>query len=472
MDTKRDDTSHSAPARVRPCRPTTAGTALFVLGSLVIAGGHASAGEEASAALAGQTLTQGGSSTFYELPVAAAGRYGAVLGFSNGGSRPAVVVVEGQRVEVPVGTISATHVMQVSDNALTVTQAALAGDAKLSRVTVQPATAAAPPATPTASRDFTLHPFTPTSIWNLPIGTTAAFEPADSARTSSLRMLGNTWANEGTYSHPVVRANLSDPMATVTDTGDASRSGTYRIPSSAPIAAGTDKHLHVISPDGTTVDEAWAMTRSSPSSYTVGRHETVDLRGTGMGPSNGTRAYGGSAIGGLIRAWEVDPDHPKYTGRIDHALAIALRDDQLLYSGGNSGYSGGYGTAKGYVWPATEQDWDSPWAYKGIIPMGTYVAIPGSVDLSTLGLTPQGLMLAKAYQDYGAYVTDRSGDAILAYVEPSAAGKAFTDKLLGPNWTASDLKRIRAQLRVTSSNTAATPNGAPLGAPRRAPLLP
>ena len=120
------------------------------------------------------------------------------------------------------------------------------------------------------------------------------------------------------------------------------------------------------------------------------------------------------------------------------------------------------------MWPATEQDWDSPWTYSGTIPMGSYVAIPGGVDLGSLGLSPQGLMLAQAYQDYGAYVTDRSGDPILAYVEPSPAGKRFTETILGPSWTASDLKKIRAQLRLVSNNTPGTPNGAPLGGPRRA----
>ena len=61
---------------------------------------------------------------------------------------------------------------------------------------------------------------------------------------------------------------------------------------------------------------------------------------------------------------------------------------------------------------------------------------------------------------------------ILAFVEPSPAGSAFTLPLLGPNWGASDLKKIRAQLRIVTNNTATTPNAATLTGPRRAPLLP
>jgi hypothetical protein len=321
-------------------------------------------------------------------------------------------------------------------------------------------------------RDKFLQPFSSTSVWNLPIGTGATFESATSPRTASL--LGGdptTWLNQDVYSHPVVQARTSDPLATVTDTNDSRRSSSYRIPADAQIAPGSDRHMHIVSPDRTTVDEAWYVLRDSSTSYRVGRHERVSLSGSGVGPSNGTRAYGGSAIGGLIRSWEVDPTHPAYTGAIKHPIAMALRNDQLHYSGGPAGYdAAGYGTAKGYVWPATEQDYDSPWAYSGPVPMGAYFAIPPTTNLAALGLTPQGLMLARAYQDYGGYVTDRSGSLILAYIEPSAP-KSFGEALIGPSWTAADLKKIRANLRLVTNNTASTPNGASLGSTRRAPLV-
>lgn len=421
------------------------------------------------------------------VPATRPGAYTAVIELSGVGTRRSFITVEGVKVAVARTTRLLTRVVSVHDGALTVAQGASArpvvtavtatyrGPAPVLAPSPAPAvngtTSPAPTAT-TQVPDLTLRPFSSTSIWNLPIAKSPTFESVGSPRTNALRTIGKAWANEGAYSHPVVRATASDPLVTVTDTRDASRSGNYRVPSAAPIAAGSDRHLHVINPAGTMVDEAWAVERLSPTSYRVGRHETVDLRGNGIGPSNGTRAYGGSAIGGLIRAWEVDPTHPAYTGRIEHAVAIALRSDQLLYSGGNPGYIDGYGTARGYVWPATEQDWDSPRAYSGSIPMGTYLAIPGDVDLSTLGLSPQGLMLARAYQDYGAYVTDRSGDPILAYVEPSAAGKAFANALLGPNWTASDLNKIRALLRIVTNNSASTPNGTSLQGERRRPLQP
>ena len=51
------------------------------------------------------------------------------------------------------------------------------------------------------------------------------------------------------------------------------------------------------------------------------------------------------------------------------ALAMSVPTDMLLWSGGASGYdANGYGTAKGYQWPASEQDWGSEFNYKGRAP--------------------------------------------------------------------------------------------------------
>ena len=324
-----------------------------------------------------------------------------------------------------------------------------------------------PPAPGT--RDATLHPFRSDSVWNLPIGTEATFadttDPAtrDFIATNINGMNINTWANWDTYSHPITFASSSDPWATVTDYNDSSRSGSYYIPSAAAIATGTDRHMHIINPARTFIDEAWDVTRQSSTAYRVGRHHKIDLYGNGIGPQNGVRAYGGSAIGGLIRGWETNPSHPKYTGKIQHALAVAVDRVQLYYSGGWSGYdANGYGTAKGYVWPATEQDWGSETNYKGNVPMGAYFAIPPSVDINALGLSPQGKMVAQALQDYGAYVTDATGATVAFYLEPTAPSSFVTA-------LRNDLPLIRSKMRRVTNNSSSTPNGP---GTRRVPLLP
>lgn len=319
------------------------------------------------------------------------------------------------------------------------------------------------------TRDATLQPFRSNSVWNLPIGQGATYadttDPAtrDFIATSLQGVSITTWANWNEYSHPITFASASDPRATVTDYNDASRSGIYNVPATAPIALGSDKHMHIINPARSHIDEAWATTRQSPTAYRVGRHHRIDLYGTGLGPQAGVRAYGGSAVGGLIRAWETTPTHAKYTGKIQHALAVAVDRVQLYYSSGWSGYDAtGYGTAKGYVWPATEQDWGSETTYKGQVPMGAYFAIPPSVDINALGLTAEGRMVAQALQDFGAYVTDATGGTVAFYVEPTAPS-SFAANLR------KDAPKLRAVMRRVTNNSAATPNGP--GA-RRVPMVP
>jgi len=327
-----------------------------------------------------------------------------------------------------------------------------------------------------SGRDAVLHPFASDSPWNMPIGTEAQFEAATDPATADLLATNlrgvtiNVWMNAEEFSHPIALAEATDPLATMTDYNDETRSASYRIPANAVIAAGTDRHMHVINPQRTHIDEAWDVTRISATAYTCGRHEYVDLYGNGIGPQNGTRAYGGSAIGGLIRAWEVDPQHPDYTGAIRHALAISLDYEQFYYSSGQSGYDAqGYGTALGYVWPATEQDWNSENTYRGHIPMGAYFAIPPGVDITKLGLTPEGLMIARAAQDYGVYVVDHSDGSVTFFAEPTVP-KKFTDAVLNaPDWDARDLAIIRAELRRVTNSNSTDVNGP---GSRRVPMSP
>jgi hypothetical protein len=299
------------------------------------------------------------------------------------------------------------------------------------------------------------------------------------------------WVNSDTFSHPISYAVDTDPLATVTD-ADHGGSWQERIPAAARISAGSDAHMHVITPDRTHVQEHFNTVRNSPTAYTVSRRIEVDLSSNGIGPQNGVRAYGGSAIGGLIRGWEVDPTHPAYTGRIRHPLAIALRGNQLrmdsAHYGGTQGYfttgtldttthpgwptgtpAAGFMLQTGYVWPATEQDWNSPTAYSGAIPMGSYFAIPPTVNLAGLGLqTAEGLMLATAARNYGCYVTDSSGSAAFYCEDDAGPAQAFASALLGgESASAHDARAVFNALRVASINDYAHPNGGLPGSPRR-----
>lgn len=312
--------------------------------------------------------------------------------------------------------------------------------------------------------DWSLAPFAPTSVWRLGIAQAATFAASGDARNTAMHATGSdgdgtVWVNSDQFSHPISYGLSSSPLATVTDTAHGGATYAERIPATARIAAGADAHMHVITPDRRSVQEHYLTARQSSTAYTVQRRALVDLRGSGIGPNNGVRAYGGSALGGLIRGWEVNPAHPRYTGAIRHPLAIALRRAQLFDNGSGAGY----------VWPATEQDGDSTGTYGGAIPMGAYFAIPPTVNLATLGLqTTQGMMLAVAAQNYGCYVVDASGAQSFYAEDDAGPAAAWAAAVLGGgSFSGHDPRVVFNALRVVSNNSAATPNGGPLGAARR-----
>jgi hypothetical protein len=286
-----------------------------------------------------------------------------------------------------------------------------------------PAPAASPaPAPAPAGRVAALWPFSSSSPWNMPIGSRASFESATATRTANLLDPSiSTWVNIDQYSHPIYQASVLDPLAVFTRAGYANVS--IRVPANATPAAGTDRHLHVIDPTGHYVDENWHVGGTFPN-LTTGYHVRTDLYGPGVG-EGGVRAYGGSAIGGLIRTWELQQ------GSIRHALAIAITNSQL---------------ERGPVWPATLEDGDAGSTYAGQVPMGTLAAIPSSVNVAGLGLSPTGLALARALQNYGAYVVDRTYGCVCFFAEPSAAGTQAARDLR------TDAAKLRPYLRVVANN--------------------
>jgi hypothetical protein len=291
-------------------------------------------------------------------------------------------------------------------------------------------------AAPAATRQAWQWPFSADSPWNAGVGAGAVFERNTAPRTSNLLDGRVTpWVNADQYSHPIFRAAATDPVATVRERGRPD--ARYHIPDAARPAAGADHHLHVIDPSGRYVEEAWSMVGANPS-WTAGHHVTVDLRGNGLG--KGTRAYGGSAIAGLIRSWELG------AGEIDHALALSISEQQLR---------------SGAVWPASRQD-VAAGGYRGRVPMGTYAAIPAWVDLGQLGLTPEGLVLGRALQRYGAYVVDHTHGAFTFSAEPTVAGPALAH-------LRADAGKLRPWLRVVTNNGPDRVNG---GGARTVPPAP
>jgi hypothetical protein len=151
------------------------------------------------------------------------------------------------------------------------------------------------------------------------------------------------------------------------------------------------------------------------------------------------------AFAGLIRTGEIS------SGLIPHALA-ALMTQTMLKSVA--------------VWPAAAFDRSN--SYAGILPMGALLAIPPTVNLTKLGLSPQGLAMATAAQNFGVYIVDSGGGGLTFMAELADPEIRWDGTATTPPWWR-DIEIIGANLQWVTNNAAGTPGG---GGTPRAPLAP
>lgn len=322
------------------------------------------------------------------------------------------------------------------------------GLALLALAAAQPASAASAP------RTLSDRPFSATSIWNTPLGVEAAFQTATAPESQMLHSddIGGhskSYAWIGFDATAVYKAKDTDPL----EKWDYdSRSATAPWPSKPPLRNGsirfntpvgigfygtTDKVAVIIDPTGTTAYEMWRGSHSDAlGSYHASYLIRVDLKGSGIasgeGRSEGVRAFGGSILGGLIRCSELE------TREIPHAVAVLISPTQA-----RKGATG----AEQRVWPAMQTDNGGKNSYEGLVPMGRLLAIPPSVDISKLALTPEGEALAHAFQRYGGYVVDTATNTMSIGAVEQGCNRPLIDNLF------KDVRKIRDQLLpVTNSD--------------------
>jgi hypothetical protein len=106
-------------------------------------------------------------------------------------------------------------------------------------------------------------------------------------------------------------------------------------------------------------------------------------------------------------------------GSIDHVVSMTLPHTTDVDPGhSNPDYAG-------VRPPATRSDGDrNPLVYPDAIAEGTRFRLPASLDIDSLGLTPYGAILARAIQQYGAVVVDRSCALGQSCLGPDAESKA------------------------------------------------
>jgi hypothetical protein len=254
------------------------------------------------------------------------------------------------------------------------------------------------------------HPFARSSVWSKPVPANARIAADSPALVRNL--IGQvttygTWINTYAYSSPIytVTARQRRVRVTLDTTMPSLKAGfaSVPLPASASPAAGTDGHLIVWQPSTDRYWEFWQLRRASDGWHARwGGVLSHASRNPGYFPAPlGATGTGLPLITGLIRVAELR------AGRIDHALALAIPKAK----------------AHDFVWPAQRSDGASP--LPDAIPEGTRLRIDPNLDLSTIGLPPVGLAIARAAQRYGIIVRDQAGAVTFFGEDPS--------RFTGPN---------------------------------------
>jgi hypothetical protein len=206
-----------------------------------------------------------------------------------------------------------------------------------------------------------------------------------------------------------------------------------------------DGVITIVQPDGTVLEAAGAV--RTDAGLVAASGSVWDPKSDCTFAQNGVRASMIPAMVGVIRAGELT------NGVIPHALTGAATDALL-------------GAAA--VQPAGGFSPNST-GNKALY-FGSLLAIPANINLYQLHLSPQGLIIAKALQDYGFYVVDRGNQGgnngtpaiTLQYEAGTSDANAWFS---GPS-ASSDLTTIAALLAVVSNNNAQ------VGTTGRAPIAP
>jgi hypothetical protein len=282
-------------------------------------------------------------------------------------------------------------------------------------------------------------PFANDSIWNTPIPSGAAVDPDSATLIADLSTIpnqGQFWINIQQYSIPVYFVDKTmTPLVTVmaglggtgfrtgaADDSVAAGAGMVPIPVGAMPAMGTDKSLSIVDRNANIEWSFWNA--SNAGGWKASVAASLDLSGSGVRPSDqqnpwwaghGARACGFGLIAGLMTVDQIK------AGGLEHALVIAYPHIRSRY------YTSPASTAQGTT--------DNTLQTRGIL-CGARVQLDPGLDVTKLGLSPTGLMIAHALQKYGAFIGDFSGSVTL-YGDASPTAQAY--------WSTGALTNLDAQ---------------------------
>lgn len=292
---------------------------------------------------------------------------------------------------------------------------------------------------PDAGGPLVWRPFSDTSPWNTRIPDDVALRPDSDALIDHLidsHASGRLAVNIDPWSVPVYYVDSSQPLVDVeTPLSNEGLDQTLRwpVPPHAIPASQTDGHLTLVDRASGRGYDFFRAVKRSDTAWDCTLCSSSDLTGDGVRPpkrstptwyeSHGSRACGYPLIAGLITVEEME------AGRIDHALVFAY--PALRRRWFTSPASTGHGR-NGII---TDTDG---------IPCGGRVQLDPSIDVDALDISESARVIARALQEYGAYVGDFSG-SINLYADGSPdAQDAWSDGLLTQSETSGiDLRALR-----------------------------
>lgn len=297
--------------------------------------------------------------------------------------------------------------------------------------TYTPTPTPSPSQTPTPppvakTRDKYLQPFSPQSIWNMPIGSGAVYKPLNMTPPKTAYGTDEVYLSFDPQApfRKLIERDYWWPWSSGTSVPGKDSGVQVRVPDSWVLApplpqALPNRGTAALRADGKAQEFQYTVrpkVGSNISFHGILR-SVLSLDGDGLTSPSNFGGHGGSGmtgIGGTIRAGELTSDEP-----IRHALAVTMNMAKWgTKQGGN--------VVNGFRWPAVAADSHYANPAQGVgygtlgafggqakdgLGMGTLLAIPAEVDLSSLQFeTKQGAKLAWTHQNYGAYVVDTSGD--------------------------------------------------------------
>lgn len=294
------------------------------------------------------------------------------------------------------------------------------------------------------ARDPIHQPFASDSPWNTALGSGAQFEPI-----SGVAPVHGAHVETREWSVPIFIARPVDPERRIVFRSNRLEAGRVRVDPATVFADREDAFLALVDD---RLEHVWEMcgTAIGPAGEILTPDTAaVDLRGSGWGYDHVNHA-GASMLGGLIRKGEL-------RGAIRHALAVQVRADLINKTGAP------------FEWPATKalSSWHR-YGTNGNLRLGSLLAIPPSADLGELGLSADAQTVARALQDYGAYVigTFNGGGKPFVFVAESACDEDVTPGLID------QVSKLAPLLQRVANNTSNTVGGG--GTPRQpapAPLV-